>query len=346
MRLSKALITGITGQDGAYLAESLLSDGFHVTGQMKSCQSKSLWRLEKLGILNHPNLHLIDLEITNPGAIFAYIEDQKPTEVYNLASHSFVGDSRRATYETAQVTSMAPINIMEGIKRHSPQTRFFQAGSSEIFGNTTKSPQTEDSPLNPRNIYGAAKTFAHAAVTNFRENDGLFCSTGIFYNHESPLRGLAFLTRKVTNTVARIQHGLTKTLSLGNMSAIRDWGYAPDYVRAARAMMSSTKPDSFVVATGVATSVRDFTQMAFASVGIELLFSGEGMNEAGYEAKSGRELVRVDPDFFRPIELVPLVGDPSKAQLQLGWRAEVPVADLVRVMVEDDLSQLERELKG
>lgn len=345
MRSSKALVTGIAGQDGAYLAQSLLSDGYHVIGQMKSSQSGSLWRLEKLGIISNPRLTLVDLDITNSASVFKFVADQKPEEIYNLASHSFVGDSNNAAYETALVTSHAPINIMEAIKRHSPETRFFQAGSSEIFGSTLQSPQTENSPINPRNAYGSAKAFAHSAVLNFRQAHGLFCSTGIFYNHESPLRGLQFLTRKVSHSVAEIHLGLSRTLKLGNLSAIRDWGFALDYVLAARKILDAAEPDSFIVATGVPTTVREFTRMAFESVGIELAYSGEGMNEMGHDAKSGRCLVEVDSDFFRPIEHVPLVGVPAKANSLLDWRAEVLVEELVRMMVESDLDQLGKGLK-
>ena len=339
MRELSALILGVSGQDGSYLAKRLLDDGYFVVGQVRGSSSK-LWRHEALKIQDHPNLRIRSWDITDPTNTDAVIEELRPQQIYNFASHSFVGHSLRAPYETAMVTAVATVNVLEAVSKFSPNSKVFLAGSSEMFGDAPYYPQNETTVFRPRNIYGSSKVFAFLAANNYRESAGLFCSTGIFYNHESPLRGLEFVTRKVTDSVAKVKLGQLPSMTVGNLSALRDWGYAPEYVDAVRLVLARDKPGEFVLATGISTSVREFVQMSFRAADIEVEFDGEGLLERGFDVKSGRVLVSVDEKYYRPVEAIPLVGDPSKANRILGWQAKTPVHDLVRLMVESDLALL------
>jgi GDPmannose 4,6-dehydratase len=335
-----ALITGITGQDGSFLARDLLESGYVVFGTSGSSSPLSNWRFQELGISDNPNLKFVSWDITNPEQTLEIVGETKPNEIYNLASHSFVVDSIFNPQKTTQVSAYAVVNILEAIASSSPETKFFQAGSSEMFGNSPSSPQNENSVFAPRNIYGSAKAFAHFASVNYRENRGVFSTAGILYNHESPLRGSEFVTKKITSTVAKIKLDQTAKLSIGNLSSVRDWGYAPEYVQAMRMVIGHDKPDTFVIASGTATTVRDFVRQAFNAVGIEIEFEGSGLEEVGYERATGRILVSVDTDFFRESEAVALVGDASKAQKLLGWSSKTPVAEITNIMVKHDLEIL------
>lgn len=342
MTSPKALITGITGQDGSYLALSLLNDGYEVFGTSGASGSLPKWRFQALGIAGHPKLKLLDWDISNPDQTLEVISEIKPNELYNLASHSFVSDSLFNPQLTALVSGLAPINIMESIGTASPETRFFQAGSSEMFGTADSAPQSETSSFLPRNIYGSAKVFAHSATVNYRENRDLFSTSGILYNHESPLRGTEFVTRKITSTVAKVKLNQVDQLRIGNLSSLRDWGYAPEYVEAMRLILGYSAPETFVISSGVATTVRDFVRSAFNALDMEIEFEGNGLSEVGYEPSSGRKLVSVEKEFYRESESVTLVGDSSKASRLLGWRSKTPVAEIVSLMVREDLDSLSK----
>jgi GDPmannose 4,6-dehydratase len=341
MRKLSALILGVSGQDGSYLAKRLLDDGYYVIGQLRNPPSE-LWRHVELEIKDHPRLALRTWDITDPAATAHVVEEFRPKEIYNFASNSFVGVSLNAPYDTAMVTAVATVNLLDAVSRFSPSSRIFLAGSSEMFGNALQYPQHEATQFRPRNIYGSSKVFAYLAANNYRESAKVYCSTGIFYNHESPLRGLEFVTRKVTHAVAKIKAGNQTSLSVGNLSAERDWGYAEEYVDAVRLVLAHDEPGEFVLATGISTSVREFVQMAFRAADLEVEFTGEGLYEQGFEVKSGRVLVSVHEKHFRPLDQVPLVGDASKARQVLGWTAKTPVHELVRLMVESDLSRLSK----
>lgn len=337
------LITGVTGQDGAFLARSLLAKGESVIGVARPGAPMKAWRLDKFEILAHPNFSLIDLDITKFPETRQAIQELKPKAVFNLASHSYVLDQAGFEERTYLETGEAVINMIEAIATHSLDTRFFQASSSEMFGKSPNSPQDEGTSFNPRNTYGRAKVVAHKGVQRFRAETGVFCSAGILYNHESPLRGLEFVTRKVTNTVAKIRLGLAEELRIGNLNSVRDWGYAPEYVDAIMRIVDHDIPDDFVVASGTPTSVREFVALAFGVVGITLVFEGEGLGEVGFDQKTGRNLVSVDSGFYRDSEEVPLVGNPSKIATSIGWKAQSTVSKIIGEMVEQDLDLVKRD---
>ena len=336
----KALITGINGQDGAYLAYSLLNSGYEVFGTSGSTAKSKNWRLEALGIADNESLTLLDWDITDANQTQSLLTELKPDEIYNLASHSFVGDSLFEPQVTTLVSGFAPVSIMDALATSCPSARFFQAGSSEMFGNATSSPQNEDSGFFPRNIYGTAKVLAHSATVNYRQTGGLFTASGILYNHESPLRGSEFVTKKITSTVAKVKLNQVEQLKIGNLSSLRDWGYAPEYVEAMRLIVGHPKPETFVISSGVATSVRDFVKAAFNALDIDISFEGSGIHEVGYETNSGRKLVSVEKEFYRESEAVTLVGDSGKAHKLLGWKAETPVEEIVGLMVRQDFDDL------
>jgi GDPmannose 4,6-dehydratase len=340
MSRPKALITGITGQDGSYLAKSLLNDGYDVFGTSGPSGLKAPWRFESLGIAKHENLKMLSWDITSPDETNRIISELQPKEIFNLASHSFVADSLFNPQKTTLVSGFAPINIMEAIGTSSRDTKFFQAGSSEMFGAATSAPQNEESSLFPRNIYGSAKVFAHSATVNYRQNRDLFTASGILYNHESPLRGSEFVTKKITSNVAKVRLNQLDQLRIGNLSSLRDWGYAPEYVEAMRLIVGHERPETFVIASGVATTVRDFVKAAFNAIDIDISFEGSGLLEIGYEAGSGRKLVSVEKEFYRESEEVTLVGDSDKARRLLGWKAETTVEEIVGLMVRHDLDEL------
>ena len=320
--MKKALITGVTGQDGSYLAKHLLDLGYEVYGLMPRRSTPTTWRLEYLGVLDR--VKLIEGDLADAAACMGAVIESKPDEIYNLGAQSFVATSWRQPLLTAQATGLGAMNMLEAIRKFKPDARFYQASTSEMFGGMKEHPlQDEETPFHPRSPYGCAKLFAHWTTINYRESYGIFGSCGILFNHESPLRGIEFVTRKVTDAVARIKLGKQKDLHLGNIVAKRDWGFAGDYVKAMHLMLQQDKPDCYVVATGVTTTVRDMCRIAFAHVGLN------------YE-----DYVVIDPAFYRPAEVEVLLGNPAKAQRELGWKAETPLEDLMSMMVDADLARV------
>jgi GDPmannose 4,6-dehydratase len=340
--MKNSIITGITGQDGAYLAQLLLDKGYTVYGTYRRTSSVNFWRIEELGIQNHPNLHLVEYDLTDLGASIALVQKVQPTEIYNLAAQSFVGVSFDQPSTTAQITGIGALNLLEAIRLVNPKIRFYQASTSEMFGKVQQIPQTEETPFYPRSPYGVAKLYAHWMTINYRESYDIFGCSGILFNHESPLRGLEFVTRKITDAVARIKLGKLDCLELGNLDAKRDWGYAKEYVEGMWRMLQADRPDSYVLATGRTETVRDFVRMAFKAAGMELEFRGAGEQEVGVEVGSGRTVVRVNPKFYRPAEVDLLIGSPEKAGRELGWAPKTTLEELCRMMVEADLKRVER----
>ncbi|MFZ6017744.1 MAG: GDP-mannose 4,6-dehydratase [Nitrospirota bacterium] len=333
----KALITGITGQDGAYLAKLLLEKGYEVYGACRRTSGIMSWRLEELGILDKIKLIYMDLlELTN---IMRVIERIKPDEVYNLAAQSFVTTSFEQPILTSEINAVGALRILESIRTITPRTKFYQASSSEMFGKALTERQKEDTPFYPRSPYGVSKLFAHWITVNYRESYNMFTVSGILFNHESPLRGEEFVTRKISKGVARIKLGLQDKLVLGNLDAKRDWGYAPDYVEAIYLMMQQNKPDDYVIASGENHSVREFVHQAFKVVDIELKWEGEGVEEKSVDKATGKVVVEVSPDFYRPAEVNTLLGDYSKARANLGWQPKTSFDELVEIMVERDLER-------
>lgn len=340
--MKTALITGITGQDGAYLAELLLSKGYTVYGTYRRTSSVNFWRIEELGIEKHPNLHLVEYDLTDLGSAIRLLDKTEAVEVYNLAAQSFVGLSFDQPVTTAQITGLGTLNLLEAIRIVNPKIRFYQASTSEMFGKVQAIPQNEETPFYPRSPYGVAKLFAHWMTINYRESYDIFASSGILFNHESPLRGLEFVTRKITDAVAKIKMGRLDCLELGNLDAKRDWGYAKEYVLGMWLMLQTPKPDTYVLATNRTTTVRDFVLMAFQAAGISIEFRGEGINETAVHTATGKTLVRVNPKFYRPTEVDLLIGDPSKAKRELGWEPRTTLEELCQMMVEADLIRNER----
>jgi len=319
-----ALITGVTGQDGAYLARLLLEKGYQVAGLLARRSSETLWRLDELGI--RERVALIDGDVCDLTAVLRALESSEAREVYNLAAQSFVATSWRQPILTANVTGVGALNVLEAIRIHDPTIRFYQASTSEMFGLIQAERQDEKTPFYPRSPYGVAKLFAHWSTVNYRESFGIYASSGILFNHESPLRGIEFVTRKVTDGVARIKLGKRNELRLGNIDAKRDWGFAGDYVEAMWLMLQQDKADDYVIATGVTTTVRDMCRIAFEHVGLD------------YE-----KYVVVDPALFRPAEVEVLLGNSAKAKERLGWVAKTSLHDLIAGMVEADLRRVKRE---
>ncbi|MYN30573.1 GDP-mannose 4,6-dehydratase [Duganella levis] len=333
----KALITGITGQDGAYLAELLLEKGYEVTGTYRRTSSVNFWRIEELGIQSHPNLKLVEYDLTDLSSSIRLMQTVQPDEVYNLAAQSFVGVSFDQPLTTAEITGVGPVNLLEAIRIVNPKIRFYQASTSEMFGKVQAVPQKEDTPFYPRSPYGVAKLYAHWMTVNYRESYGIFGSSGILFNHESPLRGREFVTRKITDSVAKIHLGLLDVLELGNMDAKRDWGFAKEYVEGMWRILQADQPDTYVLATNRTETVRDFVTMAFKAVDVALEWSGSADNEIATCKKSGKVMVRVNPKFYRPAEVELLIGDPAKATKELGWKPSTTLEQLCQMMVEADL---------
>lgn len=338
----KAIITGITGQDGAYLAQLLLEKGYTVYGTFRRTSSINFWRIEELGIQDHPNLHLVEYDLTDLSSSIRLLQETQATEVYNLAAQSFVGVSFDQPVTTAEITGLGAVNLLEAIRIVNPKIRFYQASTSEMFGKVQQIPQTEATPFYPRSPYGVAKLYAHWMTINYRESYGIFATSGILFNHESPLRGREFVTRKITDSVAKIKLGKLDVLELGNMDAKRDWGFAKEYVEGMWRMLQTEKPDTYVLATKRNETVRDFVTLAFKAVDIELRWEGQGEQEQGLDASTGRVLVRVNPKFYRPAEVELLIGDPKKAKDELGWGPKSSLEDLCRMMVEADLRRNEQ----
>ena len=337
-----AIITGITGQDGAYLAELLLQKGHTVYGTYRRTSSVNFWRTEELGIQQHPQFHLVEFDLTDLGCIVRLLEKTKATEVYNLAAQSFVGVSFDQPRTTAEITGLGPLNLLEAIRIVNPAIRYYQASTSEMFGKVQAVPQNESTPFYPRSPYGVAKLYAHWMTINYRESYNIFAASGILFNHESPLRGLEFVTRKITDSMAKIKLGKQDVLELGNMDAKRDWGYAKEYVEGMYLMLQTNQPDTYVLATNRTETVRDFVTMAGKAVGFDLAWHGTAENEVGVDRNSGKTLVRVNPKFYRPAEVELLIGNPEKAKRELGWEPKTTLEDLCQMMVEADVRRNEQ----
>lgn len=342
--MKKALITGVTGQDGAYLASLLLSKGYQVTATYRRSSSPDFWRLDDLGIRNHPRLTLTEFDLVDLTTCIRIVEKVEPEEIYNLAAQTHVGFSFQHPLTTAHATGLGPLHLLETIRTVNPKIRYYQASSAEMFGKVQTVPQTEATPLYPRSPYGVAKVFAHWMTINYRELFDIFGCCGILFNHESPLRGREFVTRKITDGVARIKLRKGPAIDLGNLDAKRDWGYAFNYVEGMWRMLQAEKPDTYVLATNRTETVRDFATMAFKGAGMEVEWVGRGAEERGISPVDGRELVRINPEFYRPAEVDQLIGDYSKAERILGWRPTVDLEGLCAMMVEADLARVEREI--
>lgn len=337
MDKKRAVITGITGQDGAYLAELLLSKGYLVYGTYRRTSSVNFWRIEELGVQAHPNLRLVEYDLTDLGSSLSLLKEAEPDEVYNLAAQSFVGVSFDQPTTTAQITAIGALNLLEAIRLINPKIRYYQASTSEMFGKVQAIPQVEDTPFYPRSPYGVAKLYAHWITVNYRESYGIFGSSGILFNHESPLRGREFVTRKISDSVAKIKLGKLDVLELGNLDAKRDWGFAKEYVEGMWRMLQVDEADTFVLATNRTETVRDFVQMAFKGAGIEIAFQGTGEGESAVDVSSGKTVMRINPKFYRPAEVELLIGDPAKAKEKLGWKPTTTLEELCQMMVEADL---------
>lgn len=335
--MKKALITGIAGQDGSFLAEFLLSKNYEVIGLAK----KKFATSENISNIID-KIKIIDGDVADFDSVLTTVKDIKPDEIYNLAAQSFVADSWNNPSITAQCNALGPVNILESIKRESPDTKFFQASTCEIFGKPKDSPQTEETAIHPITPYGIAKLYAHLMVETYRKNYGVFASCGILFNHESERRGKQFVTRKISSSVASIKLGILDHVELGNLNSQRDWGYAPDYVKGMYLMLQQEKSDDFILATGKPVKVRDFCNIAFLSAGIEIEWQGSGLEEKGIDKKTGKTLVKVNPKFFRPTESNIYVGNPQKAETQLNWKREVSFEQMVEKMVQHDLDLLNK----
>lgn len=340
--MKKAIITGVTGQDGTYLAELLLEKGYQVYGAYRRTASVNFWRIQERGIDRHPNLHLVEFDLTDLSSCIRLLQTSEATEVYNLAAQSFVGVSFEQPITTAEITGLGATNLLEAIRIVNPSIRFYQASTSEMFGKVQSIPQTEATPFYPRSPYGVAKLYAHWMTINYRESHGIFGASGILFNHESPLRGQEFVTRKITDAIAKIRLGKLDRLELGNMDAKRDWGYAKDYVDGMWRMLQVDEPDTYVLATNRTESVRDFVSMACKAAGIDIHWQGQGEQETGVDAATGKVVVAVNPKFYRPAEVDLLIGDPARAKEKLGWEPTTTLEELCRMMVQADLRRNEQ----
>jgi GDPmannose 4,6-dehydratase len=339
--MKTAVITGITGQDGAYLSKLLLEKGYIVYGTYRRTSSVNFWRIEELGIKNAPNLHLMGYDLIDPGAAIRLLEKTNPDEVYNLAAQSFVATSFYEPVTTTQITGVGALNLLEAVRIVNPEIRFYQASSSEMFGLAQEVPQSESTPFYPRSPYGVAKAYAHWMTVNYRESYDIFGVSGILFNHESPLRGLEFVTRKITDGLAKVKLGKQSHIELGNLDAERDWGYAGDYVEGMWRMLQAEKPDSYILASGRAEKIRDFIVMTCQELDINIAWQGAGVDEKGIDSKTGATLVKVNPKFYRPAEVGFLLGNPKKATSELGWQSSTTLEELCAMMVKADLIRVE-----
>ncbi len=338
--MKTAVITGITGQDGAYLAELLLHKGYLVYGTYRRTSSVNFWRLEDLGIADHPSLTLVEYDLTDLSSSVRLLKQTGAREVYNLAAQSFVGVSFDQPVTTAEITGIGAVNLLEAIRIVDPSIRFYQASTSEMFGKVQAVPQDETTFFWPRSPYAVAKLYAHWMTINYRESYDIFGCSGILFNHESPLRGREFVTRKITDGVARIKLGKLACLELGNIDAKRDWGFARDYVDGMWRMMQADRPDTYVLATNRTETVRDFVTMAFKAAEIQIAFSGSDADEIATDTATGKVVVRINARFFRPSEVDLLIGNPAKAKAELGWEAKATLEELCQMMVEADLRRV------
>ena len=342
--MKKALISGLTGQDGSYLAELLLEKGYEVHGIVRRSSSFNTGRIDHIiGNPEHKDRFFFHHgDLTDPSNLNRLLEKIQPDEIYNLAAQSHVKVSFDLPDYTAQVDALGTLRFLDAIRETRIDTRFYQASTSELFGKVREVPQSETTPFYPRSPYGVAKLYGYWIIVNYREAYDLFACNGILFNHESPRRGETFVTRKITRAAARIRAGLQESLSLGNLDARRDWGYAPEFVEGMWRMLQQDEPDDFVLATGETHTVREFTSLAFRELGMELEWHGSGADEKGVDPVSGKTLVTVDPEYYRPTEVDLLIGDPSKARQQLGWEAQTRFEDLVRLMARTDWEKVQQ----
>jgi GDPmannose 4,6-dehydratase len=331
--MKHALITGITGQDGSYLAELLLSKNYEVYGLIRRKSKVDYGNCEHI----KDKIHWLYGDVTDLISIQNAITESKPDEVYNLAAQSFVKESWNTPTTTSTINALGCGNVLEAIRLLKPDAKFYQASTSEMFGKVQAIPQNENTPFYPRSPYGVAKLYAHWLTINYRESYGLFACSGILFNHESERRGKEFVTRKITDCIAKIKKGLLDHIELGNLNSKRDWGHAKDYVKAMWLMLQQDKPDDFVISTGTTRTIKEFVEKAFGYAGYNIIWQGEGVNEVGLDADTNKVLVKVNPEFFRPAEVDLLVGDPSKAETKLNWQREISFNELVKRMVENDL---------
>ncbi len=335
--MKTAIITGITGQDGAYLAELLLNKNYQVYGTYRRTSSTNFWRIKELGILNHPNLHKVEYDLTDSSGSIHLLESIAPDEVYNLAAQSFVGTSFRQPMTTTKINACGVLNLLEAIRVINPKIRLYQASTSEMFGKVQATPQNENTPFYPRSPYGIAKLYAHWMTINYRESYDIFACSGILFNHESPLRGLEFVTRKITDGIAKIKLGMAPVLELGNLNAKRDWGYAGDYVEGMYRMLQAQQADDYVLATNRTETVRYFVEMVCRTADINIHWQGQDEHETGIDSKTGKVIVKVDPQFYRPAEVDALVGDYSKVHRQLGWEPKTTLEQICAKMTAADM---------
>ncbi len=340
-----AFITGITGQDGSYLAEFLIEKGYTVHGMIRRSSSFNTGRIDHL----HNDKNILDNslfihygDLTDSSNLNRLLEKTKPDEIYNLGAQSHVKVSFEVPEYTAEVDAIGTLRFLDAIKDTGLKTRFYQASTSELFGKSQEIPQNENTPFYPRSPYGVAKLYSHWIIVNYREAYDLFAVSGILFNHESPRRGGTFVTRKITSAVSRIKLGFQNTLLLGNLDAKRDWGYAPEYVDGMWRMLQQDKPDDYVLATGETHTVREFVEHAFRELGITVEWKGHGKEEVGIDAKSGKIVVKIDPNYFRPTEVDILLGDASKAKKELGWEPKIKFNELVKVMIESDFKKIKK----
>ncbi|MBR6771140.1 MAG: GDP-mannose 4,6-dehydratase [Lachnospiraceae bacterium] len=338
--MKKALITGINGQDGSYLAELLLEKGYKVYGLLRRKSVADYGNVEHI----KERIHFIYADMIDQTSLIHAMQISDADEVYNLAAQSFVGTSWEQPVATAQIDALGVTNMLEAIRLIKPECRFYQASTSEMFGMVQAIPQDENTPFYPRSPYGVAKVYGHWITKNYRESYGMYACSGILFNHESERRGKEFVTRKITDAVARIKLGLQEYVELGNLDSQRDWGHSRDYVYAMWLMLQQEEPDDYVIATNETRTVREFAQTAFARVGIEVEWMGEGAEETGVDKATGRTIVRVNPEFFRPAEVNLLIGNPAKAESVLGWKRQVSFEELVERMVQNDMELVRREI--
>ena len=343
--MKTALITGITGQDGAYLVNLLLQKNYKVYGTYRRTSSVNFWRLDELGVdyLNNPNLQLVEFDLTDLGGITRLLEKIQPDEIYNLAAQSFVGVSFEQPKTTAEITGIGALNILEAIRQVNPKIKYYQASTSEMFGKVQSIPQNEKTPFYPRSPYGVAKLYAHWITINYRESYNIFGCSGILFNHESPLRGKEFVTRKITDAVARIKLNKLQFLELGNLDAKRDWGFAAEYVEGMWRMLQAEQPDTYVLATNRTETVRSFVEMAFKAVDIGVEWSGSAENEIGKNSQTGEVIVKINQKFYRPAEVDLLIGDYTHAKNKLGWEPKTTLEQLCKMMVDADLRRYQEK---
>lgn len=337
--MKNALITGITGQDGSYLAELLLEKGCRVYGIWRRKSKVDYGNIEHL----KDKVTLIYADMTDLPSLIKAVKISQPDEVYNLAAQSFVAASWNAPCSVTDINAMGVTNMLEAISLVKPDAKFYQASTSEMFGLVQEMPQKETTPFYPRSPYGVAKLYGHWITKNYRESQGIFACSGILFNHESERRGLEFVTRKITNAVAKISLGLQEYVELGNIDAKRDWGHSKDYVKAMWLMLQQDTPDDYVIATNETRTVREFVEIAFSEVGIEIEWQGKGIDEIGINKATGKAVVKINPEFFRPAEVDVLLGDPSKAERELGWQREITFENMVKLMVNNDIEAVKRE---